>query len=177
VDLRSRVRKLATTLRSRDAAERGRARRSLVSIGSPATHPLMKLLRDRSHQVRWEVAKALGEIADPEAAPALVSGLEDRDFDVRWLAAVGLIAIGRDALVPLLEELVKRPESLWLRQGAHHVLLNLTDAESAGIVAPVLLALEDVEPEVGVIEPATTAAERLKERNMLRRHPVPSKPH
>jgi HEAT repeat protein len=164
VNTRSRINELTTELCGKDAVVREHARQSLVTIGSPATDPLIELLEDRSHQVRWEAAKALGEIADPRAAPALVSALRDEDFDVRWLAAVGLIAIGPDALVPLLEELAKQPESTWLRQGAHHVLHNLADKKIKGKMAPVLRALESIEPEVGVIEPALKAADELKRR-------------
>ena len=41
--------------------------------------------------------QAIGGIADPIAASALVSALDDPDGDVRWLAAEGLAALGRDA--------------------------------------------------------------------------------
>jgi len=32
--------------------------------------------------VRWEAAKALGQIGDATAAPALVEALQDEEFDV-----------------------------------------------------------------------------------------------
>jgi HEAT repeat protein len=160
----ARINELTTALASKDTIVRERARHSLVKIGSPATESLVELLEDRHHQLRWEAAKTLGEIADPRAAPALVSALRDEEFDVRWLAAVGLITMGPDALPPLLEELAKRPESTWLRQGTHHVLRNLTDQETKDMISPVLRALEGVEPEVGVIKPALKVADKLKRR-------------
>ena len=48
--------------------------------------------------MRWEAAKALGKIGDPKAALALVGALEDPRSGIRWLAAEGLMAIGREAL-------------------------------------------------------------------------------
>lgn len=162
LNTRDRINELTTGLASKDAVVRARARQALVNIGSPAAASLVELLEARSHQVRWEAAKTLGEIADPQTAPALVSALRDEEFDVRWLAAVGLIAIGSEALPPLLEQLAKRPESTWLREGAHHILRSLTDHETKYVVSPVIRALESIEPEVGVIEPALKAADELK---------------
>ena len=94
---------LLNALHSEDGEERRRARLSLVSLGSEAVDPLIELLPDPEHEVRWEAAKALGEIADPRSAPALVETLEDAGFDIRWLAAEGLIALGKAGLEPLLE--------------------------------------------------------------------------
>ena len=67
-------------------------------LGKPAVPSLIQLLSHRKPHVRWEAAKALGGIADPIAAFALVNAQKDRDGDVRWLAAEGLAALGRDAL-------------------------------------------------------------------------------
>ena len=61
-------------------------------------------------------------IKDAGASPGLVRALEDENMEVRWLAAEALIALRRDGIVPLLEALEHRPDSLFLRQGAHHVL-------------------------------------------------------
>jgi HEAT repeat protein len=164
VNTHARINELTSALCGKDAQMRERARQSLVRIGAPATAPLVRLLDDRSHQARWEAAKTLGAIADPEAAPALVSALRDKEFDIRWLAALGLIAMGPNALPPLLEELVRRSESTWLRQGAHHVLHDLDDQKTKEMMSPVLEALEGIEPWVGVIEPALKAANELKKR-------------
>ena len=55
------------------------------------------ILPHRKPHVRWEAAKALCGIADPLAAAALVNAFDDRDGDVRWLAAEGVAALGREA--------------------------------------------------------------------------------
>lgn len=152
---------LIVQLASNDGLIRVQARRSLVAIGEQAVAPLVEALANRKNWVRWEAAKALCQIGDPAAAQALTKALEDRMFDVRWLAAEGLIAIGRDALVPLLRALSEHSDSLWLREGAHHVLHDLAAGELAEVVRPVLAALEDVEPSIEVPFAAETALAAL----------------
>jgi hypothetical protein len=58
-----------------------------------------------------------------------------------------------------MKALTKRSDSAWLRIGAHHVLHGLAnqDLEVKNLVAPVIVALEGVEAEIGVLEPAYTA--------------------
>jgi hypothetical protein len=137
------------------------ARESLVAIGGPAVPTLIETLGDPNRRVRWEAAKALSQIGDPAAAEALVRALEDELFGVRWLAAEGLIAMGRGGVQPLLQALIERSDSDWLRQGAHHVLHELarTGLEE---VRPVLAALEDIEPSVGVPPAARITLDALK---------------
>jgi len=127
---------------------RQHAREGLVAIGSPAVGPLVGALKDRRQMVRWEAAKALGEIADPSAAAAMVTILEDEDAGVRWLAAEGLTALGRDGVMPLLHALAKNSDSEWLQQGAHHVFHALIRRKWAKPLAPVLAALESSVPHL-----------------------------
>jgi HEAT repeat protein len=143
---------LISDLASRDSGVRVLARRSLVDIGGRAVNALIGALTHRKSRVRWEAAKALGEIAHPAAAPALVRALEDRTFDVRWLAAAGLIAMGSEGLANLLLALIDRADSVWLRDGAHHVLHDLAerDDDLAEDLRPVLSALESGAPSVEV---------------------------
>jgi HEAT repeat protein len=84
---------------------------------------LARLADHANHIRRWEAAKALSEIADPVIAPELVATLEDSSPDIRWLAAEGLIALERAALPSLLQTLMAHSESVWLREGAHHILI------------------------------------------------------
>jgi HEAT repeat protein len=149
-------------LRSRDGMVRQKARRRLTIIGKRAVPHLIALLKDPKDDVRWEAAKALASIADTRATPGLVAALEDRTFGVRWLAAEGLIAMGRDALVPLLETLIERSNSVWLRGGAHHVLHDLARADLQELLTPVVAALDGVDPEIGIRRPATKALRELR---------------
>jgi len=123
---------------------------------------LVEALADPKEVVRWEAAKALGQIHDPAAAQALVGALDDEMFDVRWLAAEGLSAMGCKALVPLLQALSKHPDSVWLRRGAHHVLRNLAAKCLEDVWRPVLAALENVEPLMEVPFAAMAALDKLK---------------
>jgi HEAT repeat protein len=139
---------LVETLASADGVERQAAREQLAKIGRPAVPALLKALRMPNDHVRWEAARALGEIADPRAAPALVRTLEDEKAAVRWLAATALITLGRNALVPLLQGLEGNSDSIWFRDGAHHVLSSLVTAGVADEAIPILEALENIEPRV-----------------------------
>jgi HEAT repeat protein len=135
-------------LSNADGVERHAARVQLEEIGKAASPALLTALLSPSRYARWEAAKALGEISDPGAAPALVDRLEDEESAVRWLAATALINLGRDALVPLLQGLETHSDSLWFRDGAHHVLHSLVRDGVADEVQPVLDALENLEPRV-----------------------------
>ena len=160
------IRALMDTLCDRDTLKRHRARLLLVDIGSPAVPYLVQALEDPDAEecVHWEAAKALSDIGDPLAAPALIDILgQDELFGIRWLAAEGLIALGLDGLAPLLEALIQRSDSTWLREGAHHVLRTLAQRGLYAQVAPVLTALEDIEPAVEVPPAARAALDALSQ--------------
>jgi HEAT repeat protein len=146
----ARIADLILTLTSHNGVERGQARQRLVALGRLVTMPLVESLTSPNQHVRWEAAKALVELRDPRAAPALVQVLEDGNFAVRWLAAEALVALGHDALIPLLEALEKGSDSVWMREGAHHVLHTLIGDGVADEALPVLEALQDIEPVVEV---------------------------
>jgi len=135
-------------LASHDGLERTEAREYLVRIGKPAVPALIQALRAPSAHMRWESTKALSEIRDPRAAAALVDALEDEESAVRWLAARALVALRRDALIPLLACIEQASDSRWMREGAHHVLQNLIRDGVADEAIPVLEALENLEPTV-----------------------------
>jgi hypothetical protein len=144
------IQQLVEQLGDRDGVHRQDARERLVEIGSPAVPYLIKVLRSPNERLRWEATKALGEIRDPWAAPALVQTLEDDEAAIRWLAATGLISLGRASLRPLLMALEKHSDSMWMREGTHRVLHALVREGVAEDVVPVLSALEDIEPAVEV---------------------------
>ena len=153
---------LVAALTHDDPVERHRAREALVAIGKPAVNFLLKLLSDLRSHVRWEAAKALGPIGDPAAAPALVNALEDDDTDVRWLAAAGLIALGCSGLQPLLAALIDRPDSLWLRDGAHHVFHDLIGKLPFGLARRMLAVLDQPDAELAIPEAAYEALHALR---------------
>jgi len=162
------IRELINALGDRNGIKRQEAREMLVAMKSAATPALIEALRQEDWRVRWEAVKALGNIADPAAAPALVRALEDKRSDVRWLAAEGLIALQDKGLVPLLQALVHDSDSLWLREGAHHIFHDLMDKGLDGL-APIMTTLEGIEPAVQVplaaqsLLDALTGSARLQE--------------
>jgi HEAT repeat protein len=139
---------LIAELNCDDVVKCQKARRKLVNIGKPAVPSLMKLMSHKNKMVRWEALKILGKIADPATTGLFLDSLKDDDFDLRWLAAEGLVAIGKDALIPLLKAIIINSDSRGFRFGAHHVLKNLAGRKLYDTVKPVLAALEDVEPAV-----------------------------
>lgn len=141
------------------------ARRELVAMGGRVVGPLTKALSSKKQWVRWEAAKALGQIGDPAAVQTLINALEDREFDVRWLAAEALINIGRKSVVPLLKTLLEDPNSVWLRQGAHHVLRDMRKSdELSHVLRPVLAALEGGQPALEVPAAVKTALSALTKK-------------
>jgi HEAT repeat protein len=149
-------------LDSDDVSIRRAARRALVEAGGPAVAMLVECLGDGRDRVRWEAAKALAAIGDPVAAPALVAALEDENDGVRWLAAEGLIAVHREALPSLLDALAHRPDSPWLRHGAHHVIRALPVWRLVEALTPVLGALEHSGSETTVPVAARSALETVQ---------------
>lgn len=160
----SQLQELITDLRSKNGAVRAQARKSLVRLGRPAVEPLIGLLSDRDEHVRWEACKTLGAIADPGSAGPLVDALRDESFEIQWLAAEGLIALGQQAVVPLLLALQVHFKSVYLRQGAHHILYALERAGglSSDLVA-VLDALRFLEPKSSVALAARHALQSIRE--------------
>jgi HEAT repeat protein len=110
---------------------------------------LFEKLSSPDWHVRWEAAKALGEIGDPGAAEMLVAQLQDDDTSVRWAAMGSLINLGRSSLRPLLEALTRDFHSSRLREGAHHVLHTLFNrGKLTGVETEVFRALEGAAPSV-----------------------------
>ena len=155
---------LLDSLASRDPVVREKARAALVVVGKFAVPSLIPLLSHRKVHVRWEAAKTLCDIADPIAATALVNALDDSEGDVRWLAAEGLAALGREGLQPLLAALLERAQSSCFCEGAHHVCHALAGKKKVGtILRPVLAALEQAEPAIGVPLAAYIALSKLRQ--------------
>jgi hypothetical protein len=161
-DLADKIPEWIENLGSKNKATRLRARTYLIKAGNDSVPPLIELLKNKNTQYRWESARALAMIKSPSAATALVETLEDDDHDVRWAAMEALIALGRDGLEALLLGLTKYFDSIWFRQGAHHILRVLKKQNQ--LTQPsleIIQALEGVEPEIAVPLAAEAAWEHL----------------
>jgi len=119
------INKLIEELNSKDGIKRQKARIELVKIGNEAIDPLRKLLSSKEHHTRWEAIKAIGEIGSSNSIQLFIDLLEDDKFYIRWLAAEGLINVGQPSIKPLVSALMKDFESIYLREGTHHVLKYL----------------------------------------------------
>ena len=152
---------LAAELSSSDRTTRENAQLALVAIGAPAIGVLAATLESSESHTRWEAAKTLQQINDPAAGPYTGLGAgkpgRRRAVDCRR----GIDGPGSPGVGPLLQALVVRPDSPWLRHGAHHVLHALTDPEVRQKVAPVLAALEGQEPGLAVPVAAHNALDKL----------------
>ena len=135
---------LMDMLASKDGVIRQNARDALVALGKPAVPSLTQaLLNSSMDQVRWEAAKALGSISDTRSIPSLVKALEDSNHDVAWLAADALIPYQTAAWPSLLEALIEsKSDSVELRKGAHHVLVNQKEEGFNDLLTTLLKALE-----------------------------------
>jgi HEAT repeat protein len=161
-DLSRAISALLAELAKRDITSRQQAREKLMSIGEPALPALIEGLENGDFPLRWEIAKTLGEMGLQGSVPALVKALEDEEQDVRWLAAMALAKIGREALPPLLEELIARSDSPYLRQGTHHVLATYQDPQHGELLLQVRDALSPMQNPVDVIPAAQQALHALR---------------
>jgi len=139
------IAKLIAELASRSGQRRIQARQKLVSLGRSTIPSLNGLLENRRHQVRWEAAKSMAQINDTDCIPGLLKALEDERFEIRWVAAEGLSALGMPAVKHLLKLLQAKPDSLWLREGAHHVIRSVIGDEPWPELKSVLLELEKLD--------------------------------
>jgi HEAT repeat protein len=135
---------LMDMLASKDGLIRQKARKSLVAIGKPAVPSLIRILQNsKLDQLRWEAAKTLGLIDDSRAIASLVKALEDKDHDVAWLAAEALKKYKKTAWPQLLNLLIKsKPDSILLRQGAHHILRNQKEDGFNDLLVNLIKSLE-----------------------------------
>jgi hypothetical protein len=150
------ISQLVDKLADEDAVVREKAREALIQIGTyDVTRALVLALIDPTTHVRWEAAKVLQAMSDPVSAPALMNALDDDDEDVRWLAADGLIALQEVGILTVLNGLINRSVSTAFCKSSHHVLHEMK--AHAAVLAPVLKALEQLEPAIAVPQVAYRA--------------------
>ncbi len=148
------------SLDSKNSVKKLSARSTLVGMGKPIIPKLHKLLNSENGLLRMEAAKIVELIADRRSIPYLINLLGDKEFEIRWIAAEGLIKIGRPAILPLLKSIRDGKSSLILNKGAHHVLLSLLNENEKNKLMSFLLSLDDVQ-ELGETAPIE-ASEAIK---------------
>ncbi len=126
-----------------ESAQRRRdAREQLVEMGAEVLPQVSRMLESRHQQLKWEAAQVIKMMGAQEAIPMLLLLLTDQEDDICWIAAEGLIEIGRPALVPLLEKVVKHAADPEIRKGAHHVLVRLLTKNERHVHKKLLHALD-----------------------------------
>ncbi len=137
------IRSLVRGLISEEGMSRMKARNLLVKQG-PANLPYFgMLLHTDNRLLRWETAKVIEEIADEASVPLFLDLLEDSDDDIRWIAAEGLIRIGKKSIRPLLGKLILKGDSFFMKVGAHHILKSLSHGKERERLMPLLRALQN----------------------------------
>ncbi|HTY53375.1 MAG TPA: HEAT repeat domain-containing protein [Methanomicrobiales archaeon] len=124
---------------------------ALGSVGDPrAIGPLLGVLAgDRSAEVRWAAALALGNLGDAGAVPALAAALQDPDKYIRLGAALSLGKLGWEPagggeLAALLIARQDWPSLPALGQGAAGPLIRATRDPDPGIRARAVGALGEI---------------------------------
>lgn len=160
------IESLMDMLADKDSITRQKARKSLVVLGKPAVPSLIQTLQNsKLDHLRWEAAKTLETIGDDRAIPSLVKALEDSDIDVAWLAAEALRKFKKVAWSALLHALIKSGEdSVSLRQGAHHVLLNQKEDGFNDLLTTLLAALKSSSASESTAIAANELLKRMKEK-------------
>lgn len=88
------VRPLVRALSDADAMVSDLARNALIEIGKPAVPALLDVSKDVPHRARINVLRALAEIADYSAVPALMAALEEDSALLQHWAEEGLERLG-----------------------------------------------------------------------------------
>ncbi len=128
------------------------ARNALQEMGKTIIPRLHGLLDSDNGLLRLEVAKTVALIADRRSIPVLIRLLDDIEFEIRWIAAEGLIKIGRRSILPLLRSIGSGDGSYYLNKGAHHVLNGLLNESEKKKFKPLLSSLDNVK-ELGETSP------------------------
>jgi HEAT repeat protein len=99
-----------------------------------------------------EAAKIVELIADRSSIQFLINLLDDKEFEIRWIAAEGLIKIGRRTILPLLRSIRDGESSFLHNKGAHHVLLSLLNKNEKNKLTSLLQSLDNAQ-ELGETAP------------------------
>jgi bilin biosynthesis protein len=136
------------------------AETTLIFLGKDAVPSLMKAAADEDLEIRRRVAKILGDIKDPRAVQCLLLTLDDKDRNVRMLAASSLAEIGKPCLEGLLEVLKNRDKPFETRADAAWALGKVGDRSA---VEPLIVTLGEKDADLRV--QASRALARITSKN------------
>lgn len=136
------ISELIRKLEGKNGLTRKEAREELVSMNTKILPYLHKLTKVNQDVLRWEVCKTIADIGDIFSVFELMRLLNDSKSDIRWVAAEGLINIGRKSVPYLLKEIILSNDSLYIREGVHHVLRELFTKQEKSQFHSLLKSLE-----------------------------------
>jgi hypothetical protein len=140
------------SLDTKSSGKKLAARNTLVKMGEIIIPQMHKLLGSGNVLLRSEAAKIVELIADRRSITLLIRLLDDKEFEIRWIAAEGLIKIGRRSILPLLKSVRDGESTYFHNKGAHHVLNSLLNESEKKKLGPLLLSLDDYH-ELGETSP------------------------
>jgi HEAT repeat protein len=131
------------SLDSKNPVKKLAARSTLVGMGKTIIPKLHKLLNSENSLLRMEAAKIVELMADRRSIPFLINLLDDKEYEIRWIAAEGLIKTGWRSILPLLKAVRDGRSSFLFNKGAHHALNGLLNESQKGKLSTLLLSLDD----------------------------------
>jgi hypothetical protein len=152
LQVKAEIKALINQFGNKSGLVRSKARESLKEFGHTAVDYLSELLIDKRKIVRWEAIKTLTEISDPHSASLFIFALNDEESDVRWVAAEGLISLGKQGVVTTLEGLISNFNSVYFRNGVHHILKEYSKEHPSPELKKLLSAL--LKADTGYYMPA-----------------------
>ncbi|MEZ4865213.1 MAG: HEAT repeat domain-containing protein [Caldilineaceae bacterium] len=115
----------------------------------------------QSVYVREQALRILAQTPTSEHLARMIQALEDEHFGVRWEAAALLAELGEVALRPLLRALVYQHDSVWLREGAHHICYYSSSPQVREWTQPLQKALRGSAAEVATTDAAAKLLQSL----------------
>ena len=125
-----------------DFQERWEVAKLFPSLGTIAIAPLIAILKDEEAQenVRWFVARILGEFDRPEVITALVEILQNSESEeLSTIASEALTNLGRSAIAALTELLANEETRLL-------AVRSLSAIRRQDIIPPLLTVISDPQP-------------------------------
>jgi HEAT repeat protein len=125
----SQIKSLLEKLCEGEGQQRKDARRELIALGDSTLEYINSYLEHPKHICRWEALRVVKEIAALKSIPVFLDALDDDKSDIRWIAAEGLIRMGKYSIKPLLNQVTKKYDSILVLNGAHHIIYELYERE------------------------------------------------
>ena len=119
------------------------ARNTLVKKDKTIVPPMHKLLESESNLIRRKAIKIVELFADRRSIPVFINLLDDDEFEIRWIAAEGLVRIGRYSILPLLESVRYGDSSFIHNKAVYHALLGLLNEKEKENLLSLFHSLDD----------------------------------